>query len=95
MNIKGMILVFTSLIFLSGCDGKHSKEWFINHHQELIEKYTECLFDNTWSDDTCQNARNAARHEMDKPDIKKGISSAHKKLKDKINSTPQKGSDIK
>ncbi|HEY3987587.1 EexN family lipoprotein [Cedecea sp.] len=77
-----------SLIFLSGCDEKYSREWFIKHHDEMIAKYTECLLDGTWDIKECQNARDAMKHEQDKPDVIEGKKQAIEKLKDKISLQP-------
>ncbi|ELF6824440.1 EexN family lipoprotein [Salmonella enterica] len=93
MKFKFALIVLTSIIFISGCDEKYSKEWFINHHPEMISKYTECLLDNSWSDQICQNARNALHHESDKPDVKEGLANARKKLMEKVKKEKSPGID--
>nr|WP_159466443.1 EexN family lipoprotein [Scandinavium goeteborgense] len=75
-----------SLIFLNGCDEKYSREWFIKHHDEMISKYTECLLERSWSDQICQNAKNAMTHEKDKPDVIEGRKKASAKLDAQIKS---------
>ncbi len=69
-----------STFFLSGCEEKNTREWYINHHDEMIAKYTECLLDRTWEIQECQNARDAMKHERDKPDVINGKKEAHEKL---------------
>ncbi|EJG5924826.1 EexN family lipoprotein [Salmonella enterica] len=80
ITLSALIIAF----FISGCEEKNTREWYINHHDELIKKYTECLLDDTWNIQECQNARDALRHERDKPDIDKGLKEAYKKLDAKI-----------
>ncbi|EGG8606378.1 EexN family lipoprotein [Salmonella enterica] len=82
------IIIFSSAILLTGCDEKYSKEWYIKNHKEMISKYTECLLDNSWSDQICQNAKNAMNHESTKPDVIQGKKEAFKKLGEKIDSQP-------
>ncbi|EAO3022184.1 TPA: EexN family lipoprotein [Salmonella enterica subsp. enterica serovar Wyldegreen] len=81
-------IIIGSIIIISGCEEKNTKEWYISHHEEMISKYTECLLkdhDNFLSIE-CQNARDALEQEKDKPDVKAGYKTAHDKLKEKIRS---------
>ncbi|EKT1335127.1 EexN family lipoprotein [Salmonella enterica subsp. enterica] len=83
-------IIIGGVIFISGCEEKYSKEWYVSHHEELIEKYTECLLDSTWDDKICQNARDAMKKErrLKKEDIEMGYQEASRKLKEKIAETP-------
>ncbi|ECY7871617.1 EexN family lipoprotein [Salmonella enterica subsp. enterica serovar Wilhelmsburg] len=80
-----MLSILFSSILISGCEDKHSKEWYISHHKEMIDKYTECLFDNNkFESIECQNAKDAVNQEKGQPDIKEEITKAHQKLRLKI-----------
>lgn len=80
--MKKIIILSTilSTFFISGCEEKNTREWYINHHDEMITKYTECLLDRTWEIPECQNARDAMKHERNKPDVISGKKEAYKKL---------------
>ncbi|WP_052698692.1 EexN family lipoprotein [Raoultella terrigena] len=71
-------------LILSGCDEKNPREWYIEHHNEMIDKYTECLLDGTWDIKVCQNARDAIKHERNSPDVQKGLKEAYAKLDAKL-----------
>lgn len=76
--------------FVTGCEEKNTREWFINHHDEMIAKYTECLLDRTWEIQECQNARDAMKHERNKPDVIKGKTEAYKKLQKQVSEENKK-----
>lgn len=79
-----VLSIILSTFFLSGCEEKNTREWYIDHHDEMITKYTECLLDRTWEIQECQNARDAMKHERNKPDVINGKKEAYKKLKQQI-----------
>ena len=81
-------VIILSTLFLSGCEEKYSRDWYIEHHKEMIEKYTECLLDGTWEVRECQNARDALKHERHKPDVIKGLKDAYAKLDAKVSAQP-------
>ncbi|EAU2709617.1 EexN family lipoprotein [Salmonella enterica] len=85
ITLSALIIAF----FISGCEQKNTREWYINHHDEMIKKYTECLLDRTWDITECQNARDAMKHERNKPDVIKGKKEAYikldKQIKDEVN----------
>jgi len=72
-------IIITAFI-IAGCNDKTSVDWYVNHHDDLIEKYTECLLAKSWHDPICQNARSAKNLEIDKPDVKKGVENARQKV---------------
>lgn len=80
IKLKSLALIITASLFIVGCDDKYSREWYIAHHEEMITKYTECLLDDTWDIQQCQNARDAMKHESDAPDVKKGLHEAREKV---------------
>lgn len=81
------IAVIASVVFicvpLTGCNDKTSVDWYVNHHEDMFSKYTECLLANSWHDDICQNARSAMNLESEKPDVKQGLADARQKLIDR------------
>ncbi|UNK63136.1 EexN family lipoprotein [Buttiauxella ferragutiae] len=77
-------LIFIPLFLLTGCEDKYSKEWFIKNHDEMIAKYTECLLDHSWSEQICQNAKNAMKQERGQPDVEKGRKAAFDALDKQI-----------
>lgn len=83
-------IIASSTIYITGCEDKFTKEWFVAHPTEMIEKYTECLlkdFDQ-FSTIECRNARDAIHQEKNKPSIKAGYLAARKKLTNKTDTTP-------
>lgn len=87
---KHFLLALTVITAFSlvGCSDKTSVEWYVNHHDDLIAKYTECLLAESWHDPICQNVRSAKNLEIDKPDVKEGIKKARQKLLERIESQP-------
>lgn len=82
------IIAFSS-IYLTGCDEKFTKEWYVSHHKEMIEKYTECLLNNSnFGSIECKNARDALHQEKHKPDVKEGYKNALMKLHEKTSKIP-------
>ncbi|EJM3421883.1 EexN family lipoprotein [Salmonella enterica] len=79
-----------STFFISGCEEKNTREWYINHHKEMIIKYTECLLDRTWEIQECRNARDAMKHERNKPDVINGKKEAQEKLSKQISDEVKK-----
>lgn len=81
------IAVIASAVFIcisvTGCEDKTSVDWYVNHHEDMFSKYTECLLAKSWHDDICQNARSAMNLEADKPDVKQGLANARQKLIDR------------
>lgn len=82
------ISAIVTAFLLTGCNDKTSVEWYVNHHDDLITKYTECILANSWHDPICQNARSAKNLEIDKPDIKQGLNEAYKKLAERRKAQP-------
>jgi uncharacterized lipoprotein YehR (DUF1307 family) len=84
MWIMKKFAVIASVLFicvsLTGCEDKTSVDWYVKHHEEMIAKYSECLIARSWQDTTCQNARSAMNLEADKPDVKKGLAEARKRI---------------
>lgn len=87
-KLKIIAMVAFSIVFLSGCEEKYSTEWYVKNHNEMIDKYTECLLSRHFDSQKCQNARDALKQEMDKPDVKEGYRNAQEKLKKEIMNTP-------
>lgn len=87
-NLKVIGIIVFSVAFLSGCEEKYSTEWYVKNHNEMIEKYTECLLARHFDSQKCQNARDALKQEMDKSDVKAGYKKAQERLKQEIMNTP-------
>jgi hypothetical protein len=82
---KIFAFAFTACIcsLVTGCNDKTSVDWYVNHHEDMFAKYTECLLANSWHDDICQNVRSAMNLESEKPDVKQGLADARQKLIDR------------
>ncbi|EBC1279739.1 EexN family lipoprotein [Salmonella enterica subsp. enterica] len=89
-RINIIILTLFFCIGITGCEDKTSVEWYVNHHKEMISKYTECLLAKSWDDVTCQNARSAVNLEADKPDVRNGVIEARRQVMDRA----MKGGDL-
>lgn len=87
---KHFLLAFTVITTCSlfGCSDKTSVEWYVNHHDDLIAKYTECLLAKSWHDPICQNVRSAKNLEIDKPDVKEGVRLAQRAVIERAKSQP-------
>ncbi|EAA4712240.1 entry exclusion protein [Salmonella enterica subsp. diarizonae] len=84
--MKRIYIIILTLFFcigITGCEDKKSVDWYVNHHEDMFAKYTECLLANSWHDDICQNARSAMNLESEKPDVKQGLADARQKLIDR------------
>ncbi|EDR4261366.1 EexN family lipoprotein [Salmonella enterica subsp. enterica] len=87
MNRNNFVIsVLFVTFFIVGCEDKTSVEWYVNHHPELIEKYTNCVLSRSWHDVSCQNAKSAMFLEQDKQDIQQGRKQAHIELQKKLDS---------
>lgn len=66
-------------IITTGCEDKNSVEWYMEHHEDMFAKYTECLVNHNFIPTDCQNSRSAMDREHDKPDVIEGLKAARKK----------------
>lgn len=82
------ISAIVTAFLLTGCNDKTSVEWYVNHHDDLIAKYTECLLAKSWEDPICQNVRSAKNLEIEKPDVKEGIRLAQRAVMERAKSQP-------
>lgn len=72
--------IFISVITTSGCNDKTSVEWYVNNHDDLVAKYTECLLTDSWHDNACKNVRSAKNLEVHELDIQEGLKLARQEL---------------
>lgn len=73
MKLKTLIfIVLASVAALTGCEDKTSVEWYIAHHDDMLAKYRECIFNQNFVPVDCQHARDALHREKHKSDVAEG-----------------------
>lgn len=75
-----LVNIIISVITTSGCNDKTSVEWYVNNHDDLVAKYTECLLTDSWHDIACKNVRSAKNLEANELDIQEGLKVAQQEL---------------
>lgn len=81
MKLKTLtFIVLASVAALTGCEDKTSVDWYMAHHDDMLAKYRECIFNHNFVPTDCQNARSALHREKDKPDVAEGYKQILKDL---------------
>lgn len=75
-----LVSLIITIITMSGCNDKTSVKWYVNHHDDLVTKYTECLLTDAWHNIVCKNDKRAKNLEINEPDIQEGLKVAKQKL---------------
>lgn len=89
MKLKTIaFVVLASAAALTGCDDKTSVEWYMAHHDDMLTKYRECIFNQNFEPVDCQHARDALHRELNKPDVAEGLRVIRQDLANKINQEP-------
>ena len=58
MKLKTLtFIVLASVAALTGCEDKTSVDWYMAHHDDMLAKYRECIFNPNFVPTDCQNAR--------------------------------------
>ncbi|EPO3864249.1 EexN family lipoprotein, partial [Shigella flexneri] len=55
-------------------------DWYMAHHDDMLAKYRECIFNHNFVPTDCQNARSALHREKAKPDVAEGYKQILKDL---------------
>ena len=79
-KITKAIFLVCITYFISACEDKTSIDWYVNHHQEMFDKYTECLLANSWHLTPCENAKSAMFREQNDPEVRAANQLAFEKL---------------
>lgn len=73
-------VVSLSLVALAGCEQEKTQEWYMDHHDELLKKYAQCLNNETFTTEDCAPVVKAQRSLMGDPEVAKGIKAIDKKF---------------
>ncbi|MBS0847040.1 EexN family lipoprotein [Citrobacter sp. JGM124] len=75
LNTRAVVspLLILSLLALGGCEEKKTEQWYMAHHDELIQDYADCLQTQTFSSERCIPVVNAAKRSKHEPDVAAGI----------------------
>ncbi|MGP6457455.1 EexN family lipoprotein [Enterobacter ludwigii] len=89
MKLKTLTFtVLASVIALIGCQDKTSVEWYMAHHDDMLTKYRECIFNQNFEPQDCQHARDALHREEHKPDVSEGYKKIRRDLLDSTTQAP-------
>lgn len=80
-KIQSLLLVSLSSLLVMGCNkAQKTEDWYINHHEDLVEKYTDCFKSMDRVSSECVAAMKAYHKEKNKPDVRAAMISAKKQI---------------